>query len=316
MKNKDKAICLSLFAMLLWGSAIPVVKLTYLELMIGKGDIGNKILLAGIRFFISGLISLIYFAVFDNNISKNQKIDWKFILLLGVIQTSVQYIFYYIGLSNTFGINSSIIQASNSFLVCIFSAILIPQDKINSKVIISLIIGTIGIIITNSSSGQGFNMGNLNGDGFIFIATSINALCTILVRKYAANQNAYILNGFQFLFGSILLLLIGFNAAETSLDFGLKSISLIVYSGFISATTFTIWTLVIQKYSANEFGIYKLFVPIFGSILSVILLGENFTTRLAVGLICVLVSSVILNFNKDYFLKRKDSSLYESEKLI
>ncbi len=316
MKNKEKAIYLSLFAMFLWGSAIPVVKLTYSELMIGEGDIGNKILLAGIRFFISGLITLMYFVIFDNSIERNNKANWKFILFLGVIQTSVQYIFYYIGLSNTFGINSSIIQASNSFLVCIFSAILIPQDKINSRIIISLIIGTIGIIVTNSSKGQIISMGNFNGDGFIFIATSINALCTILVRKYAADQNAYILNGFQFLFGSILLLLIGFNISEVGLNLSIKGIFLIVYSGFISATAFTIWTLVIQMYSASEFGIYKLFVPIFGSVLSVIFLGENFTVRLAVGLICVLVSSVILNFKKDYFSKNKNSSLYESKNLL
>ena len=298
LKNKKIAIIFSIFAMLLWGSAIPTIKTTYLELGVGAGDTGQKILIAGIRFFMAGLITLIYFMIFDRSFKDFKKLDWKFVLILGFIQTSVQYLFYYIGLSNTFGVKSSIIQAANSFIVVIFSALLLPEDKINSKMIMALIIGTIGIIITNTGKALGGQAMKISGEGFIIVSTSINALCTVLVRKYGKGLNGFLLTGIQFLVGSTVLIIVGSMASKTSLHFTMKACILLLYAAFISATAFSIWTIVLQTHSANEFGIYKLFVPLFGSILSVLILGESFTTRLAIGMILVLSASLILNLNK------------------
>lgn len=284
--------------MFLWGSAIPTIKTTYLELGIGASDTGQKILVAGIRFFMAGIITLIYFLIFDKNYKDFKKLDWKFVIILGLIQTSIQYLFYYIGLSNTFGVKSSIIQAANSFIVVIFSALLLPEDKINSKMILALVIGTIGIIITNTGKPIGGQAMKLTGEGFIIVSTSINALCTVLVRKYGKGMNGYLLTGLQFFVGSIILIIVGRSLSGGWISFTSKAAILLVYAAFISATAFTIWTLVLQKHSANEFGIYKLFIPLFGSILSVIVLGEVFTLRLALGMVLVLSASLILNINK------------------
>ena len=298
LKNNKFAIIFSIFAMFLWGSAIPTIKTTYLELGIGASDTGQKILVAGIRFFMAGIITLIYFLIFDKNYKDFKKLDWKFVIILGLIQTSIQYLFYYIGLSNTFGVKSSIIQAANSFIVVIFSALLLPEDKINSKMILALIIGTIGIIITNTGKPIGGEAMKLTGEGFIIVSTSVNALCTVLVRKYGKGMNGYLLTGLQFFVGSIILIIVGRSLSGEWISFTGKAAILLVYAAFISATAFTIWTLVLQKHSANEFGIYKLFIPLFGSILSVIVLGEVFTLRLALGMVLVLSASLILNINK------------------
>lgn len=298
LKNKKFAIIFSIFAMFLWGSAIPTIKTTYLELGIGASDTGQKILVAGIRFFMAGIITLIYFLIFDKNYKDFKKLDWKFVIILGLIQTSIQYLFYYIGLSNTFGVKSSIIQAANSFIVVIFSALLLPEDKINSKMILALVIGTIGIIITNTGKPIGGQAMKLTGEGFIIVSTSVNALCTVLVRKYGKGMNGYLLTGLQFFVGSIILIIVGRSLSGGWISFTSKAAILLVYAAFISATAFTIWTLVLQKHSANEFGIYKLFIPLFGSILSVIVLGEVFTLRLALGMVLVLSASLILNMNK------------------
>ena len=298
LKNKKFAIIFSIFAMFLWGSAIPTIKTTYLELGIGASDTGQKILVAGIRFFMAGIITLIYFLIFDKNYKDFKKLDWKFVIILGLIQTSIQYLFYYIGLSNTFGVKSSIIQAANSFIVVIFSALLLPEDKINSKMILALVIGTIGIIITNTGKPIGGQAMKLTGEGFIIFSTSINALCTVLVRKYGKGMNGYLLTVLQFFVGSIILIIVGRSLSEGWISFTSKAAILLVYAAFISATAFTIWTLVLQEHSANEFGIYKLFIPLFGSVLSVIVLGEVFTLRLALGMVLVLSASLVLNINK------------------
>ena len=61
--KKRKAVFLCIFAMMLWGTAIPLIKSTYVELAIGQEDTGLKILLARIRFFLAGLMTFAYFKI-------------------------------------------------------------------------------------------------------------------------------------------------------------------------------------------------------------------------------------------------------------
>lgn len=298
LKDKRKAIIFTIIAMFLWGSATPTIKITYEELAVPVNDTGLKIFVAGIRFLMAGIITLLFAKIFNKEDIENAKLDWKFILLLGILQTCIHYIFFYIGLSNTLGVKSAIIEASNSFIVVLISLILIPGDKVSKRLILSLVLGTVGIIITNIGGGLSDTNFKLTGEGFIIMATTVNALCSVLVRKYGQNQNSYLLTGFQFIIGSIVLILIGITTKHGSLTFTNKGLILLIYSSILSAAAFTIWTMVLRYHSASEFGIYRLFIPIFGSILSIIFLKEQFTVYLAIGMILVLSSSIVLNFRK------------------
>lgn len=270
-----------------------------MEMGIGAADTGEKILVAGLRFFMAGLITFLYLKIFNKEEIKKNEINWKFIILIGILQTFIQYIFYYIGLSHIAGVKSSIIQASNSFIVVILSLFLLPGDKINKNMILALILGTAGIIVTNMGKGNASEGFKLTGDGFIILSTTVNALCTVLIRKYGQKENSYFLMGAQFIIGSTLMIITGLILRETSLNFSPKAVILLIYAAFISATAFTIWTIVLKHHSAGEFGVYKLFIPLFGSILSVLTLGEAFTINLAIGMALVLLGSLILNKDKN-----------------
>ncbi len=302
-KNKKNAIFISLIAMLLWGSAIPLIKSTYAVLDVARDDTGMKILIAGMRFFLAGVITTIYFKIFNKEKVDVKKINIKFIIILGFIQTTVQYLFYYIGLSNTEGVKAAIIQASNAFFVVILSAVLIKSEKINKKIILSLLLGTMGILIVNYKPGSSFSF-TVNGEMAILIATICNAMGTVLVRKYGREENPFVLNATQFIIGAIPLLIIGILTKKNPLELNITAVLMLLYGGFISATSFTLWTIVLKYHSSGEFGIYKLFIPIFGSLLSIIILGEKFTINLLIGLTLVLLGSFVLNSKKEIKLSK------------
>lgn len=293
LENKKKFIFLALIAMLLWGSAIPLIKTTYKILNIGHNDTGAKIFIAGARFFLAGLLTFIYYFIFRKQKLNIKKVNIKLILILSLVQTTIQYLFYYIGLSHTAGIKTSIIQSTNSFMIVILSFFLIPNEKIKKKHIISIFIGTLSIVIINLKSNFDFSI-SFFGDFFIIIATFFNALATILLRKYK-DQDIFILTGSQFFLGSLPLLTIGFFLNEKTLILDFTIFLLLLYGAFISATAFSIWAYVLKYQSATEFSIYKLFIPIFGSLLSIIFLGENLTINLIIGLGLVLYGSYIIN---------------------
>lgn len=293
-KNKKFAIAISLFCMVLWGSAIPLIKSTYTTLQIGPDDIGGKMLVAGIRFFFAGLLGLTYFFLLDREKANAKNLTWKYVLILSLLQTSIQYLFYYVGLSHTMGVKASIIQASNAFFVVIISALILKDDKITLQRMISLLIGTAGILVVNFQSGSELSF-HLNGEGALLAATIFNALATVYVRKCGKNQNPALATGLQFLIGSLPLIAIGWIIRGEFLTLNLQATLMLLYGGFVSATAFTLWSMVLKYQSSGEFGVYKLFIPIFGSIFSILILKEDFTLNLLIGMVLVLVGSLILN---------------------
>ena len=285
--------------MMLWGTAIPLIKSTYVELAIGQEDTGLKILLAEIRFFLAGLMTFAYFKISHKEHRIDlKKINLKFIVIIALIQTSLQYIFYYIGLSHVAGVKSSIIQSTNAFIVVLISAVLLPDEKVNPNIILALILGTLGIFITNYTGESLSGSLRFSSEGFILIATFFNALASVMLRKYGKGENPFIVTSFQFTLGSLVLIVLRIVLSGGFLPLTTKGMLMILYGSFISACTFSIWTWILQQFSANEFGVYKLFIPIFGSLFSIIFLGEEFTFKLVVGMALVLLGSLILNKKK------------------
>ncbi len=280
--------------MLLWGSAIPLIKTTYKVMQVPSDDFGLKILIAGVRFFMAGILAIFYHQFFKTKESKFSKLNLKFVIILSLVQTTFQYFFYYIGLSNTHGVKASIIQAFGSFLIVIMAAAFIPGERLNLNKVLAVIIGTAGILVTNLNGDAGGGI-SLKGEGFIIIATFFNALATILVRLKGRDQDPFLLTGSQFALGGLVLIFGGIFLKRSAFNLSPLAFIMIAYGAFISATAFSIWTIVLQYHSAGEFGIYKLFIPIFGTILSIIFLKEKFTFLLFIGLALVIIGTLVLN---------------------
>lgn len=293
LNNKKKGIAAALFCMFLWGSAFPVLKLSYEELNIPADDFMTKIYFAGIRFFLSGILVFLYSFFFTK--TKGGKVDLKFLLLLGLVQTTIQYLFFYIGVGNTSGVKSSILQASSTFLIVLFSHFVFKDDPLSLRKIIALAFGFGGIFAANISTGLDFSF-RLTGEGFLLMSSLANALGTILVKLKGKDMNPLTLTLGQMIFGSFLLLIPGKIFKHSPLMWTPFAIVLLFYSAFISAAAFTLWYELLKHYKSGEISVYQLFIPIFGSFLSLALLpGEYLNYNLIIGLILVCIGIWILN---------------------
>ncbi|MDO5715425.1 MAG: DMT family transporter [Tissierellia bacterium] len=308
-ENKITSAFIALFAMFLWGSAIPLIKTSYQIFHIPGDDIGAKILLAGYRFFGAGLIVLVYKWLFDREKIDYRKINIKLLFAISLVQISLQYGFYYIGLSNTDGVKAAIVQGLNPLIIVVLAHFVFVDDRITLKKAIALCIGLIGVLISNISNLSGLTgfQFTFSGEGFILCSTFFNALGTIMMRKYGQDQNSYIVSIFQFIFGSSILIIIGKFTSQTELVFHWKGILLLLYGSFISSTAFLLWYLLLKYQKAGNIGIFKLFIPIFGSILSILFLGESYNMTLFIALLLTSFATLFLNSN--LMEKREDSSL-------
>ncbi|MFU0799658.1 MAG: DMT family transporter [Xylanivirga thermophila] len=294
--KKLNVFIISIICTLLWGSAFPVVKISYEKLQIAPEDIYSKIYFAGLRFFIASMLVFLVAKLILRMDIRIKKKDIKPIVTLGMLQTSLQYFFFYIGVANTSGIKSAILQGSGTFFTVLAAHFVYSDDRINMRKILSLVLGFGGILAINM--GKGFDSSfTFMGEGFLLLSALVSTIATIYVKSISQDIDPVILTGSQMFAGSILLLIVGkVGMHGGGLNFNSTTIGLLVYAAFISSCAFLLWYTLLKYNKAGEISIYRLFIPVFGSMLSVAFIeGETFTIKLFIGLLMVVAGMTVLN---------------------
>ena len=287
--NRRNIVLLATLCCILWGSAYPAIKGGYALFNIATNDIPSKLVFAGYRFALAGLIVLAVQLMWKQNIFilKGKLIGQ--VTLLGFCQTTLQYIFFYIGLSYTTGIRSSIINGTGAFFSILIAHFIYKNDRLNLNKIIGCIVGFIGVIIVNLNGESFFaNSFSIQGEGFVMLAAFILSVASIYGKEITQNQDASIVTGYQLFIGGIILLILGYIFGGSLSGFNFKSLSLLLYMAFLSSVAFAIWTQLLKYNKVGIISVFNFLVPIFGSLLSAIFLGENiFDIKIFISLILV-----------------------------
>lgn len=287
IKNYKVAAALAIFCTLLWGTAFPFIKVGYAQFGIEGNDIGSKLLFAGARFTLAGIMVLFIFLVKNKHLPKIEKNGIMPVMLLGSVQTFGQYIFTYIGIGFTSGANTSVITACATFFTVLFAPLFFKSDKLNICKIIGCVLGFCGVLCVNS--GGGVTVDTLFGDFMILMSTLSAAAGNFISKGIVRDREPISVTGFQLLFGGILLLIAGF-VTGGKLDFSsIKGLLVLLWLAFVSAAAFAIWTALLEHHPASRICVFNLLVPVFGTLLSGIMLGESvfgIETIVSVVLIC------------------------------
>ena len=225
-----------------------------------------------------------------------QRQHWRGIALLGLVQTTGQYIFFYLGLSNTTGVKGSILYALATFFVVIFAHFLFPDDKMNLQKILGCCIGFVGVLlITFDGTGLGGGF-TFTGEGFIMLSTLSSALGALISRSVAQGQDPVVVTGYQLTGGGLILIFIGLIGHGHFDSITAPGILLLLYMAFLSAAAFTVWTMLLKYNPASKIAVYNFLIPIFGTTFSVMFLNESiFNLRSLLALILACAGIYIVN---------------------
>ena len=180
----------AVFVMVGWSLAYPLIKLGYQEFQIDGRDLGGKILFAGVRFFMAGTAVTLYchFKKIKTDISDQGDIAW--LVLLGIVNTALHYMFAYIGLGYNSSARSTILDSMGGFILIILSTIIFPDDKMTWRKAIGCILGVAGIVSINIQPGVDF-FENITfmGDGMILLNACCTALGGLITRVVSRRMN-------------------------------------------------------------------------------------------------------------------------------
>ena len=196
-------VLVAIFCCVLWGSASPAIKIAYELFKIDASDTPSRLMLAGARFMLAGVMTIFFGFLLVKKALIPQKSSWKYIVILSLFQTIGQYYFFFMSLANTSGVRGSIINAAGNFLAPLFAIFLFKLEKVSAKKIIGCVVGFFGIIMFFGGMGaiiSGAPM-SLEGEGAMFAAAFFYAISGCSIKIFSKHENPVILSGYQFFIG-------------------------------------------------------------------------------------------------------------------
>ena len=289
MQKMVVVVLLATICDLLWGSAFPFIKLGYQVFNIAAEETATQILFAGLRFTLAGIMVILFMSAVKGYmlVPKSMKTVGR-ICVLSCFQTILQYVLFYIGLAHTNGVKGSIIEASNVFIAIMVASLIFRQEQLTAKKMIGSIIGFAGVVIINLNGlTLDFNVGDL----CVFLSTFAYAISSVLLKRYSKEEDSVMLSGYQFLLGGIFMMFTGFIAGGRITVFTLKGGILLVYLAFISAMAYSLWATLLTYNPISKVAVMGFLNPVFGVILSAIILKEgnivNYRSVIALVLVCI-----------------------------
>lgn len=285
----------------LWGSAFPCVKIGYRLFEIASEDIATQILFAGCRFTLAGVLTILLGSLLNQHVLIPKKESLGKVLKLCMLQTVVQYLFFYVGLANTTGVKASIIEGVNVFVAILIASLLFHQEKLTVQKILGCVIGFAGVVLVNLTGG-GLDMSfRFMGEGFIFLSTVAYAFSSVFLKRYSKEEDPVTLSGWQFLAGGVIMILCGLLFGGHFQTVSGKGMAMLVYLALVSAVAYSLWGILLKYNPVSKVAVFGFMNPVCGVILSALLLDEKkgIGVTCLVALVLVCVGIYIVNYGKE-----------------
>ncbi len=255
----------------LWGSAFPVIKLSYAHLSLET--YGEKLLFAGTRFTIAGVLVMLFC----------RRGVWRSFadapkgLLLGVVlsQTFGQYVFFYYGMSVSSGALGALLNGAGSILWVLLAPLLVKSAFPSGKQWVALLTCVFGISIAVYAPGVG--SGNVTHGVISFTLVGLSgALGAIAMKQIAPVVGSRSVTALSLFLGGLMLTVAGSYEWRAFIsEYSLATLGVTAYLALLSATAFAVWNRLIELYSVNVLSAFRFLIPLFGVVESAVFLKDE-----------------------------------------
>ncbi|MDP3230978.1 MAG: DMT family transporter [Acidovorax sp.] len=283
-------VALALLCCLLWGSSYPAIKTGYAWFAIARNDIPSQLVFAGWRFLGAGLILLAWAVATRKAIWGLGVAAGRQLVVLGLAQTTLQYVFFYVGLAHTTGVKGSIMNATGTFFSVLLAHWVYHNDRLSHAKLWGCVVGFAGVMVVNLGRGTLDMDFTLLGEGFVVIAALVLAAASIYGKQVSQRMDSVVMTGWQLGIGGAALLAIGWGLGGSLTGFTWGSSVLLVYLALLSSAAFSLWSILLKHNRVSQITVFNFTVPVFGAALSALFLGEallEWKNLLALVLVCV-----------------------------
>ena len=271
-------VVFALTAAIAWGWAFPLIKIGFNAFGITTDMTGSKMLFAGIRFAAAGLIVLSVARGNGRSFRTDIKKDWWFLLAFALMNTTLHYFFFYVGMSHSEGSRAAILNSLSTFLVVLLACACFKSDKLTSRKILGCAVGFSGILALNLGGTESGQFTWL-GDGMIILNAICGACANLMTRGLSRRVDVFVGTGYSLTIGGLLLIIPGFAFGGTLPNVNILGTVCLLLLIAISAIGFALYNKLLSLNPVGKVAIYNSLIPIVGAVTSCLCLGETFHAK-------------------------------------
>lgn len=281
----------AIIACLLWSSAFVGIKIGL--------PYTTPLQFAGIRFFISGLLVLPVAIYYNPGFVAVVRINAKFLLFLGFLQTFLQYALFYTGISKVPGSVGAIVIGSGPLFIAIVAHFFMPGDRMNFRKGLIILLGFSGIVLVSfGRNGTIEDSVRLAGILILLGNNIVSGFVNVIIAMEKRKIPPLILSSSSMIFGGLVLFL--FSIPVEGLDLSVKPLPYYLslsWLSILSAVAISIWVILLKKPGVvvSDLNMWKFLIPVSGAALAWIILPAESPDWLSViGMIVTAIALIII----------------------
>ena len=290
-------VVFALTAAMAWGWAYPLIKLGFGEFGITGEMTGSKMLFAGIRFAISGLIVLAIARGKGKDFSVVRPQNWWYLLVFALLNTTLHYACFYIGLSHSEGARAAILNSLGVFLLVLLACLFFKSDRLTTRKIIGCAIGFAGILALNIGGGDSGRF-TFWGDGMIILNALCSASAGLMTRGLRTRVDVFVGTGYSLAIGGALLIIPGLMMEGTLPQVTIGGVVILGLLIAISTLGFTLYNKLLSCNPVGKVAIFNSLIPVVGALTSCLCLDEPFYWKYLVAALLATGGIYIINKGK------------------
>lgn len=290
-------VVFALTAAMAWGWAYPLIKLGFGEFGITGEMTGSKMLFAGIRFAISGLIVLAIARGKGKDFSVVRPLNWWYLLVFALLNTTLHYACFYIGLSHSEGARAAILNSLGVFLLVLLACLFFKSDRLTTRKIIGCAIGFAGILALNIGGGDSGRF-TFWGDGMIILNALCSASAGLMTRGLRTRVDVFVGTGYSLAIGGALLIIPGLMIEGTLPQVTIGGVVILGLLIAISTLGFTLYNKLLSCNPVGKVAIFNSLIPVVGALTSCLCLDEPFYWKYLVAALLATGGIYIINKGK------------------
>ena len=204
--------------------------------------------------------------------------NWKRMALLGFMGSGIYNTLQYIALTGTTATNAAILNSWAPVLIVLAGAALFG-DKLRSNQVGGMALSLLGVavVVLHGDPGRLHTLSFNHGDLVMLFATAVWSLYTALLRTRPQISTMSFVGVTYAIAGFVNLPLAAFEHAQgLTVQWSMATAAAVLYAGVLaSLVAYLFYARGVEIIGANRTGAFIHLIPLFTSIMAIVLLGEE-----------------------------------------
>ncbi|WP_192484945.1 MULTISPECIES: DMT family transporter [Cysteiniphilum] len=250
--------------------------------------------LALLRTFYAAVFLIVFCLVAKRKRYKRDFKTWSKVAAIGVLEVVIPFTLVMWGQQSVSGSMASILMGTIPFFTIIL-VLLTRVERATAAKFMGMFIGFIGLLVLFAPDLIATGLSSALLPQLAIMLGALSFASALIIIRSLPNEDAFLLSRDAFIIGTIIML--GINLGNDSLQgmhFALyPTIASIILGVFCSGLVYVLYVSLIKRAGAGFCSLSNYLVPLFGSLLGVIIMGDHISINMVFACLLILLSIAV-----------------------